>query len=62
MCVDKRVIVIEVPWKRRRGSPKRKCWITSGISPNDLSEGELPGDEIQCRINWKRVIRNIDTT
>ena len=26
MCVDKRVMLIEVPWKRRRGSPKRK-WL-----------------------------------
>ena len=25
-CVGKRVVVIEVPWKRRRGSPKRK-WL-----------------------------------
>ena len=29
---------------------------------NDLSERELSGDEAQCRVNWKRLIRNIDPT
>ena len=58
-CVGKRVMVIEVRWKRRRGSPKSK-WLDN--VRNDLSERELPGDETQCRINWKRLIRNIDTT
>ena len=37
--------MIEVPWKRRRVSPKRKCLDDIG---NDLSERELSGDEIQC--------------
>ena len=50
-------MVIEVPWKRRRGSPKRK-WLDN--IRNHLSERELSGDETQCRINWKRLIRNID--
>ena len=33
-CVGKRVMVIEVPWKRRRGSPKRKLVVgyTSGTT------------------------------
>ena len=52
-------MVIEVPWKRRRGIPKRK-WLDN--IRNHLSERELSGDETQCRINWKRLIRNIDTT
>ena len=56
-CVGKRVMVIEVPWERRRGSPKRK-WLDN--IRNDLSERELSGDETQCRINWKRIIRNVD--
>ena len=47
-CINKRVMVIEIPWKRRRGSPKRK-WL--GNIKNDLSERELAGDETQCRIN-----------
>ena len=47
----------KVPWKRRRGSPKRK-WLDN--IRNDLSERELSGDERQCRINWKRITRNID--
>ena len=58
-CVGKRVMVIEVPWKRRRGSPKRK-WLDN--IRHDLSERELSGDETQCRINWKRLIRNINPT
>ena len=58
-CVGKRVMVIEVPWKRRRGSPKRK-WLDNIW--NGLSERELYRDETQFRINWKRIIRNIDPT
>ena len=50
-------MVIAVPWKRRRGSPKRK-WLDN--IRNHLSERELPGDETQFRIIWKRLIRNID--
>ena len=55
--MGKRVLVIEVPWKRWRGSPKRK-WLDKIRS--HLSERELSGDETQCRINWTRLIRNID--
>ena len=29
-------------------------WITSGMSPNDLSERELSEDETQCRIRRRR--------
>ena len=57
--VGKRVMMIDVRWKRRSESPKRK-WLDN--VRNDLSERELPGDETQCRINWKRLIRNIDIT
>ena len=46
-CVGKRVVVIEVPWKSGRGSPKRK-WLDN--IRNDLAERELSGDETQCRI------------
>ena len=49
--------MIDVPWKRRRGSPKRK-WLDN--FRNHLSERELLGDGKQYRINWKRLIRNID--
>ena len=45
--VDKRVIAMEVPGKRRRGRPKRRC--LDNIR-NDLSESELPGEETQYRI------------
>ena len=54
--VGKRVMVMEVSWKRRRGSPKRK-W--SDNIRNDLCKREPSGDEAQC---WKRLIRNIDHT
>ena len=47
-CVGKSVIVIEVRWKRRSESPKRKFLYNIR---NDLSERELSGDETQCRIN-----------
>ena len=55
--MGKRVMVIEVPWKRRRRSPKRK-WLDN--ITNHLMERELSGDETQCRINWKRIIGNIE--
>ena len=41
MC-GKSVIVVEVPWKRRRASPKRN-WLDN--IRNHLSEIELSGDE-----------------
>ena len=53
------VMVMEVSWKRRRGCPKRK-WLDN--IRNDLSEKELSGDEAQCLVNWKRLIRNVDPT
>ena len=58
-CVGKSVLMLEVPWKRRRGSPKRK-WLDN--IRNHLSERELSVDETQCLINWKRLISNIDPT
>ena len=59
MC-GKRVIVIEVPWKRGEEVRIASGWITSGTTcRRDL---DMSGDETQCRINWKRLIRNIDPT
>ena len=40
--MGKRVVVIEVPWKRRRVSPKRK-WLDN--TRNHLSERKLSRDE-----------------
>ena len=59
--VGKRVMVMEVPGKRRRGRPKRR-WLDN--IKNDLSERELSGsgEEAQNRIEWRRLIRNIDHT
>ena len=47
---------MEVPGKRRRGRPKRR-WLDS--IRNDLSERELSGEEVQDRVKWRRLIRNI---
>ena len=57
--VGKRVIVMEVPGKRRRVRPKRR-WLDN--IRNDLSERELSGEEAQDRVLWRHLIRNIDPT
>ena len=49
-------MVMEVPGERRRGRPKRR-WLDN--IKNDLSERELPGEEAQDRVRWRRLIRNI---
>ena len=43
--------------KRRRGRPKQR-WLDN--IKNDLSERELSGEEAQDRVQWRRLIRNID--
>ena len=50
---------MEVPWKRRRGRPKRR-WLDS--IKKDLSERELSGEEAQDRVQWSHLIRNVDPT
>ena len=50
---------MEVPGKRRRGRPKRR-WFDN--MKNDLSERELSGVEAQDRVQWRRLVRNIDPT
>ena len=57
--VGKRVMVMEVPGKRRRGRPKQK-WLDN--INNDLSERELSWEEEQNRVKSKHLIRNIDPT
>ena len=57
--VGKRVMVMEVPGKRRRGRPKRR-WLDN--IRNDLAERELSREEAQDRVQWRRLIRNIDPT
>ena len=52
-------MVIEVPGKRRRGTATRR-WFDN--IKNDLSERELSGEEAQDRVQWRRLIRNIDPT
>ena len=52
-------MVMEGPGKRRRGRPKRRS--VDNIK-NDLSERELSGEEAQYRVQWRRLIRNIDFT
>ena len=57
--VGRRVMVMKVPRKRRIGRPKRR-WLDN--IRNDLSEIELSGEEAQDRVQWRRLIRNIDPT
>ena len=58
--VGKRVMVMEVPGKRRRGRPKRR-WLDN--IKNDLSDRELSGDHAQDRPRWRRrLTRHIDPT
>ena len=52
--VGKRVMVIEVPGKSRRGRPKRR-WLDN--TRNDLSEIELSGEEAQDQVKWERGCR-----
>ena len=51
--------VMEVPGKRRRGRPKRR-WLDN--IKKDLSERELSGEEAQDRVQWRRLIRNMNPT
>ena len=57
--VDKRVMGMEVPGKRRRGRPKRE-WMDS--IRNDLSERELSREDAQDRPRCRRLTRHIDPT
>ena len=56
--VGKRVMEMEVLGKRRRGIPKR-MWFDNMVW-NDLSERELSGEEAQDRVQWRRLIRNMN--
>ena len=57
--VGKRVMLVEVPGKRRRGRPKRR-WLDN--IKKDMSEIELSGDEALDRIQRWGLIGNIDRT
>ena len=57
--VGKSVMVMEVPGKRCRGRPKRRCFDSIR---NDLSEREFSREDTQDRGKWKRLIRHIDPT
>ena len=65
-CIEKRRIVRRQyrygdggAGERRIGRPERR-WL---VNINKyLSERELPGEEEQDRVQWRRIIRNIDHT
>ena len=57
--VGNRVMAMEVPGKRRRGTPKRR-WLDS--IKNDLLERELSKEEAQDRAKLRSLIRHIDHT
>ena len=54
--VGKRVTGMEVPGKRRRGRPKRRC--LDSIR-NDLSQRELSRKDAQDRAKWRHLKRHI---
>ena len=58
-CVGMGVMVMEVPGKRRTGRT-RQSWLDN--ITKDLLERELTGEEVQDRVQWRRLIRNIDPT
>ena len=53
----KRVMEMEVPWRRNRGRPKRR-WSDSGKV--DLKEKGLEGNEFHDRARWRRLVKNVD--
>ena len=55
--VGNSVMVTEVPGKRRRVRTKRR-WLHD--IKKDLSERELSREEAQDRVQWRRLIGNID--
>ena len=57
--MGQRVMVMEVPGKRRRGRPKRR-WLDS--IRNDLSERYLSGENVKDRAKWRHLIKHIDPT
>ena len=57
--IGRRVVLMEVAGKRRRGISKRR-WLEN--IKNDLSERELSEEEAQDRVQWRRIIRHIVPT
>ena len=51
--VDKRIMLMEVPGKRRKGRPKRG-WLDN--IRNELSERELSEEEAQDRVKCRHLI------
>ena len=45
-------------WEKKER--KTEAWLDN--IKNDLSERELSGEEAQDRVQWRRLIRNIDPT
>ena len=57
--VGKRLIVMDVPGKRRKGRSKRGC--TDCIKHKSTEKG-LSGEGTQDRTTWRRLLRNNDST
>ena len=54
-CVGKRVMAIEVPWKRRRGSPKRKWFrYVYGITLGATTEIRIQDTAVQAVVHHGR--------
>jgi len=52
-------MAIEVKGKRGRGRRRRK-WMD--MVKNNLGEKGLSGEDVQDRLLWRRLIRNVDPT
>ena len=59
MWEKERMMVMEVPGKRRRGRPKQR-WLDS--IRNDLSQREFSGEDAQDCVKLRLLIRNIEPT
>ena len=65
-CIEKRRIIRRQDGDGDGGAGEKKArktkarWLDN--IKNDLSERELSGEEAQNRIQWMRLIRNIDPT
>ena len=58
-CVIRKIMGIEVPWKRSRGRPNMKWWNSVRA---DLREKGLSGEKVHDRAPWRRISSYNDHT
>ncbi|XP_066965444.1 uncharacterized protein [Macrobrachium rosenbergii] len=57
--VGRRVMEMELPGRRARGTPKRRCM---DVVREDLRDKQLSEDDVFDRTKWRKAVRNIDPT